>query len=281
MLRFVLVLVLGFISLGAFKAPLERMALYPFDSTHVSPQSLGQGRLSEQEWIAPDGSKLIVWTALPNKGKPVIFYLHGNAGNLANRAGRFVRFLDRGYGLIAPAYRGSSGSDGSPSQKVISADIRHIWRNKQDILPTGDAPIVLYGESLGTGVAITGLLASTATDAEKGAGRPAAVVLEAPFTSIPDVVQGLYPSFSYLADYVTETWDSLRYSNWLIEPLLIIHGTKDELIPIEQGRRIFSAAPTQEKQFITVNGAGHTDLWRSDVLPRLWRFIDAYAVNIP
>ena len=219
------------------------------------------------------GATLVTWVAAPKAGKPVILYFHGNAGNLANRVGRFRRFIARGYGLVAMAYRGSSGSTGRPSQKAITADVRALYRDLDNVLKT-DAPRVLYGESLGSGVVTVALLSSFVIDAEKGAGPPAAVVLEAPYSSILDVALVMSPELEPLSKYLKSTWESAKHAHYIKSPLLVIHGTDDTLIPIGQGRHVYDAAQSTDKQFLAVKGAGHTDLWRSDVLPKLWQFID-------
>ncbi len=254
---------------------LEQRMLYPFDSTRVSPSKLGLTNLKEVTFET-EGAKLVTWVAPPRQGKPVILYFHGNAGNLALRAGRFRRFTERGYGLVAMAYRGSSGSSGTPSQKAITADVRTLYRNLERVLKT-DAPRVLYGESLGTGVVVVGLMSSVVRDAQKGAGPPAAVVLEAPYTSVVDVALNMAPELAPLAKHLTSTWETLAAAAHLTTPLLVIHGTKDDLIPITQGRKVFNAAPARDKIFLEVKGANHNDLWRSDTLPAMWRFIDTYG----
>ncbi len=103
----------------------------------------------------------------------------------------------------------------------------------------------------------------------------AAVVLEAPFTSLKDLATEHYAALAGLAEGLDSQWRSIDVApQALSAPLLVLHGTKDTLIPFTQGQRIFRAASSQSKQFLSVKGAGHTDLWRSDVLPRLWAFID-------
>lgn len=265
---------------------LLRLAIYPFDGTRQPPTDAGLPEVQEVLHDVGDGA-LVVWVADPDPGKPVIFYLHGNAGNLAARAGRFRRFLDRGYGLIAPAYPGSSGSEGTPSEESIKQSIRSVWLAQAKLLPvtnrslSADTPapkVILYGESLGTAVAIA-LLASPVTNADDGFGPPDAVILEAPFTSLKDVALNSYPQLATAMDQLPDLWPSLTLAGGLRDPLLILHGTQDDVIPIAQGRQIFAAAPTQDKDFLSVQGAGHTDLWRSDTVPRLWRFIDRYGVS--
>ncbi len=264
-------------------APLaEQLVLYPFDKTRVAPDDVGLPDVTEHA-LDGDGETLIVWTAPPAKGQPVIFYLHGNAGNLANRAGRFRRFLDRGYGLIALAYPGSSGSTEAPSEDALIKAAAHVWLSKHELLPLSFLPpssskTIVFGESLGAAVAIA-LNASPASDGMKGVDPADAVVLEAPFTSITALAKHHYPSLTPLHGYTEGKWNSLKGVPHIRQPLFIFHGSDDSLIPIEMGRQLHAAAPSEEKQFLEVPGAGHTDLWRTDSVPKLYAFIDQFALR--
>lgn len=248
--------------------PAERVILYPFDNTQVSPTDAGLPQITEHQ-LAVGDSTIIIWTAPPRNGKPVIFYLHGNAGNLANRAGRFRRFTEHGYGLIALAYPGSSGSTGTPSEASLTQVAASVWSAQTSLLPDHRFNTVIYGESLGTAVSLH--LTATATT------PPTAIALEAPFTSIPALADHHYPGTGELAKRLQNQWDSLTAAKSVTVPLFIIHGTNDTLIPIEMGRQIHAAAPSSSKQFLAAKGAGHTDLWRSDTLPKLYAFIDQFA----
>lgn len=251
----------GWLGLGA----LETRAIYPFDGTRVLPGAVGV-KAREMLHIRQNES-MIVWVAQPRAGQPVILYLHGNAGNLASRAGRFQRMIARGYGVIAPAYRGSSGSTGTPSEAAITGDMLSLYGALDAFVP-GLEPghVVIYGESLGTGVALKTVAASGV--------QPAAVVLEAPFTSLPDVVRASVPRMTPLIPRMTSIWDSARHARALRAPLLVLHGDRDDLIPIAQGRAVLKAARATNKSLITVQGAGHHDVWRAPVLRSLWRFIE-------
>jgi len=128
----------------------ERLVVYPLDPRLVSPQDAGEPRLTETKF-----DNMVVWTAAPKRGKPTILYLHGNAGHLSNRVPRFQRLLDRGYGIIAPAYRGGSGSSGWPTEDGIMGDIRALYAalSSGKLTGTPTAPII-YGESIGAAVTI-------------------------------------------------------------------------------------------------------------------------------
>ncbi|QIE47344.1 alpha/beta hydrolase [Pseudohalocynthiibacter aestuariivivens] len=268
-LFFVILTTGGWLSLPA----LEAQAVYPFDSARVSPQAAGAHRVREVVQTR-DGESTIIWVAAPEPGKPVILYFHGNAGNLALRAGRFNHFTTRGYGLIAPAYRGSSGSTGTPSEVTITADMQRLYANLGALIP-GLKPsgVIVYGESLGTGVALK-------LTAAVPRSQPAGVVLEAPFSSLPDVVRASMPRLTPLIPQMTNIWDSATHAKKLRAPLLVLHGRNDPLIPIAQGRAVFDAAGSRQKWFVTVRGAGHHNVWRSTVMPRLWSFIDDQSANM-
>ncbi len=249
---------------------LERRAIYPFDATRISPTAAG---IPAREVVQSRGGvRHILWVAAPQPGKPVILYFHGNAGNLANRAGRFERFLERGYGLVAPAYRGSSGSGGNPSEALVAADMVRLYSDLDDLIPgLTPADVILYGESLGSGVALR-LIADTGE-------QPLGVVLEAPYTSLPYVVRISAPQFASLIPRMQNIWNSAEHAKSLTAPLMVIHGTQDALIPVAQGRAVHAAAGSATNQMVEVQGGGHDDLWRSDVLRQIWAFIDAQALR--
>ncbi|MDU8926619.1 alpha/beta hydrolase [Alisedimentitalea sp. MJ-SS2] len=252
-----------FIALGGIFAfdRLEREMVYPFDATRVDPRDIGL-KLDE-EIFESGGKRLVLWRRSAQPGKPTILYFHGNAGNLAARAGRFQRFLERGYGLVALAYRGSSGSEGSPSEKYLAFDAARLLKRMGNY---ASGQVIIYGESLGSAVALAAI--------DRAGTQPDALVLEAPFTTVREVALTAYPQLEPLIDRMKSKWNSLARISETTAPLLILHGARDELIPIDMGRQLFAAAPSTEKRLLEVEGGHHTDLWRSDVLPVLWRFID-------
>lgn len=246
----------------------ERASVYPLDASRISPSSLGLTSIREVEFAA-NGQALVLWVAAPEHGKPVILYFQGNAGNLANRAERFARIADQGYGLVAMAYRGSGGSTGRASERAIAADASLLYEQIGVILPgTPPERVILYGESLGSG--IVARLAS-----EQAKTPPTALILEAPYTSIRDVAHHHMPWTRALSWTMTNRWETLKHMENVTAPLMILHGDQDAVIPIEQGREVFDQAPGQDKVLLEVAGAGHDDLWRAPVLPRLWAFIDS------
>lgn len=236
----------------------ETAMIYPFDPTYATPEQAGEPRLSETRITTRDGEELIVWQATARHGRPTLMYFPGNSGNLEDRAERFGRLIDRGYGITALAYRGSSGSSGEPEETVLTEDAVRLAQAQPG------RPLVLYGESLGTAVAIK--LAS------KGIGD--ALILEAPFTSFSDVVAFQYPH-EQLDHLLTQRWDSLSSVGSVSQPLLVIHGAHDRLVPIKMGQQIFDRAASAEKYFAQFPGRGHGSLWAMESEEMLYRFLDS------
>lgn len=235
----------------------ETAMVYPFDATHATPEVAGEPRLTEVSFPTGDGEVLVVWRAEAHPGKPTLVYFPGNAGGLKDRAERFRRLIDRGYGVIALAYRGSSGSTGRPDEASLTDDAIALVRAE-----SGN-PLILYGESLGTAVAIK--------LAAEGLGD--ALVLEAPFTSLLDLVENQYPD-EKLDHLVTQRWESLRAVTRVRQPLLVIHGSDDRLVPITMGQLIFDSAASSDKRFVEINERGHAGLWTVEAQEALFDFLD-------
>jgi fermentation-respiration switch protein FrsA (DUF1100 family) len=238
--------------------------IYPFSSTYQTPAEAGEPRLSEYKLSTPDDQTLIIW-AKPAKGrKATIVYFHGNAGNLAGRAQRFNRLLDRGYGVVAMAYRGSGGSTGRPSEDAISRDALLVRDSLAQIL--GQPPmgkIIYYGESLGTGVAVK--LATT--------NPPDALILEAPYTSILNIAASQMPFFP-IRTLLDQRWETDRYIKTVNSPTLVLHGTNDQVIPYAMGKTIFALSPAKHKVMKTLQGGGHAAAFSVEGQTAIYQFID-------
>lgn len=234
----------------------EMAAVYPFDDTYATPAQAGAQGLVETTLKTEDGASLIVWRADAELGQPTVVYFSGNAGALRDRAQRLSQISEAGYGVIAPAYRGSSGSTGTPEEALLVSDAAAVAQG----LPSD---VILYGESLGAAIAIR--------LAAEGIGQ--AVVLEAPFTSLGDLVAAQFPAED-LSGVLTQRWDSLSLMGALSQPLMVIHGETDHVVPQRMGRAIFEAAGSTDKTFVSVSEHGHTGLWTEAVRSDLFTFLD-------
>jgi len=262
---------IGFIAFFGLNR-IERNMIWPLDPTYASPASAGV-TAEEHRLIMHDGTEVITWVAPPAEGKATVLYFHGNAGNLANRAWRYQWFIDQGYGLVAMSYRGSSGSGGRALERRILSDAREVWDRIEELTGTPDSPVVIYGESIGAAVG-TGLAEDLQNDP-----RLAGLVLEAPFTSIPDMIRQKFPQFRHLMFALKNRFPTEQRMSGITTPLMVIHGTHDRVIPFAMGQVVFAAAASPDKQFVEIPGGGHDDTWQSFVMERLDQFLSAAQVS--
>lgn len=211
-----------------------------------------------------DGTELSGWYRQAEPRQPTVLYFHGNAGNISDRADRFRQILDSGFGLMAVSYRGYAGSGGRPSEAALFADALEIY----DWLAERSKLIVILGESLGTGIA-------TYVAAERVAG---ALVLEAPFTAALDMAAATYP-WVPVRLLMRDPFLSREHIRRVEEPVLIIHGGEDRVIPVTQGETLYALAD-EPKELVILAGAGHPDLWENGLWPIVIRFLRTNSVTL-
>jgi fermentation-respiration switch protein FrsA (DUF1100 family) len=182
-----------------------------------------------------------------------ILYLHGNAGNLANRSGLLEVFARFGANVLALDYRGYGQSAGEPSEQGLYLDARAAYDWATARAP--GASLVLLGESLGGGPACQ--LAS-----ERDVGG---VILLSTFTSIADMAALSFPWLP-VRWMVRTRFDNLAKVPRIGAPLLIIHSQRDEVVPFEMGRRLFARA-VEPKRAVWLERAGHNDTFYADEEP--------------
>lgn len=255
------VLAIGYIVAGLGMYIFQRSLIYRPDRQHISPQDAGLAEVSEDILVAPGGARLVAWWAKAKPDQPTLLYFHGNAGRLAERAERIKAFQADGLGVLMLAYRGYSGSTGDPSEAANVADAELAY----DFLAgkgLAKRDIVLFGESLGTGVAV-----------QVAQARPAAgLVLDSPFTSLAAAGQFHYPWLPVLW-LLTDRYDTLSRIGSLHLPLLILHGEADEVVPVAMGRAVFAAA-NEPKKLITFPGATHIHHSQLGSMQRVREFVE-------
>ncbi len=179
----------------------------------------------------------------PAPGQPVYLYLHGNGANLNRRVGRFLRLTADGSGLLAVSWRGYGGSTGSPSEDGLKRDGLAAYDWLAARLPAGR--IVIYGESLGTGVA-TWLAAR----------KPARLLaLDSPYASIVEMAQLRFPFFP-VRPLVRDRFETIREAPQVTIPVVMQHCTRDFVIPLAQAERLASAF-RNSPPFAVIEGRCH------------------------
>ena len=239
----------------------QRQLLYLPDRTRPELAGLGELGVRETMLSTEDGLSLLSWYLPPRPGQPVIAYFHGNGGHIGYRVERLLRFARQGFGVLMLEYRGYGSNPGTPSEAGFYADGRAAldFLDREGVAPNW---LVLYGESLGSGVAVE--LAAQ--------HQVAALILEAPPTSVAEVAQCHFP-YIPAARLVTDRFDSLSRIGRVRAPILVLHGESDRVVPIRYGRTLFHAAP-EPKEAWFIPEAGHEDLARYGALDVVVAFIE-------
>ena len=240
----------------------QRNMMYFPATERIAPVGTALQGVREITVTTAEGHSLYSWYRAARNGQPTILFFHGNGGSVPWRAHRFANADEHGFGLFMVGYPGYGGSGGSPSEAsfMSAAHQAYQWLLDSDVAP-GD--IVIYGESIGTGV---GVQLAANVDAK-------ALVLEAPMSSIADVASALYP-FLPVRALVKDRFESKEYIANIDMPLLIIHGDADTIIPIRFGEKLFDAA-AEPKHFVRLNGAGHNNLNNYNTLGIAANFLGA------
>jgi hypothetical protein len=235
---------------------------FPF-GTPGQPAALGVPEMREIRVRTADGLDLFGWHAPPRAaGAPTVVVFHGNAGNLGMLWFIGRRLIDEGVGVLLAGYRGFEGNPGRPSEQGLYLDGRAAldWLNARGV---ADGDVVLYGLSLGSGVA-----SQIATER-----RVAAVIFEAPFTAMADVGAFHYP-FLPVRWMLLDRFETRARVAGVEAPLLVVHGDRDEVIPFAQGAAVFAAA-REPKRFVRIAGGRHNDLWERGAGEAIARFAAA------
>lgn len=245
-------------------AALQQFLIYHPDRQRVSPKEAGLTNVVEREITTPDGNTVLAWWSPPASGRPSVLYFHGNAGSLADRTGRIRRFQEAGLGIFMMTYRGYGGSTGRPTERDNVADGRRAF---DALVGEGiDAKrIFIFGESLGTGVAVQ------VGEKKKGAG----LILDAPYTSLLDLARLHYP-YLPAGTFLRDRYDTIRHIENVTMPLLVVHGAQDAIIPISMGEAVLKAAQGQ-KTFIRIDEAGHLNHDAAGSFDRIISWIDHHA----
>lgn len=225
----------------------QRQLLYHPGRAIELPAAYGLTEFEEVFIPSQDGVKLQCWHHPPRSGYPLVVYFHGNAGHLGDRAATYDALQEAGFGVLALSYRGYGKSAGEPSEQGLYADARAVLRFARDTLLHPEARTLLFGESLGTGVAV-----QMATETAVGG-----LALQAPYTSVADRAAELY-FYVPVRLLLKDVFDSAAKVASVRAPLLVLHGERDEVIPAAHGKRLLEAA-TGPKRGVFFPAISHND----------------------
>lgn len=208
------------------------------------------------------------WYRAPINGKQTLVFFHGNASNHLGNAYKAAPYLNKGYGFLSVGYPGYGGNAGKPSEQSLYAAARAGLSYLMEALETPPEDIVLYGESLGTGVAVQMGLDFDGLQA---------IILESPYTSLPDVAATRY-FFVPVHILMKDKFNSLKKVQGLKTPLLIMRGGQDTVIPPAFGQKLYDAA-NAPKDIIQFDAYGHNNMPIEAMALKVEQFLNGLTDN--
>lgn len=263
-LKYSLYCVLAYLAIIAFMYFYQRNMMYFPDETMPDIKTSEVKGVEEVQVQTSDNLTLTAWyRPSQNPEAPVLIWFHGNGLNHAYRDTRIVPFVDAGYSVLLASYRGYAGNPGKTTEEGIYKDARAWISFLKNNLNKDAQNTVLYGESLGSGVAVQ--MASEYPDVR-------ALVLEAPYNSTVAVGQFrfLWLPVSLLME---DRFESDQKIGKLTMPKLIIHGTEDRIIPLKFGQALYNAA-AQPKEMKIIDGANHLNLMEFGAYDQVIEFLE-------
>ena len=187
-----------------------------------------------------DNIELLGWYHEKNlKDYKTLVYFHGNAGSLENRIHKLNHFQDMNINFLIIAWRGFNGNKGKPSERGLYVDGKSAidWLKKKGV---DEKNLILYGESLGTGVA-THLAQNK---------NYAGVILETPFTSMVDAAKNFYP-YIPINLLLKDKFENFKKVKNINTPILVMHGEVDQIVPFSMGKKIYEIANNPKYSYFT------------------------------
>tara|TARA_B100000886_G_C20415290_1_gene489011 strand:- start:780 stop:1580 length:801 start_codon:yes stop_codon:yes gene_type:complete len=192
-----------------------------------------------------------------------ILFLHGNAGNLFNRSYKLNRLNELNLNVLIISWRSFSGNPGKPNEINLYGDAKKAvkWLNDRGVETEN---IILYGESLGTGVAV-----------ELGQNNKFnSIILESPYTSMVKAAKIYYP-YLPVKILLKDKYESEKKIKNIETPILIMHGKKDNIVPFYMGKKLFETA-NKPKKFLQIDEDDHMLSFNDNLLLEIKNFINKY-----
>ena len=228
----------------------KRYVFFPTSEIEMTPAHVG---LDYEDLFFPTANEnLLHGWYVPGSGNGTWLWFHGNGGNIGHRVTELALLHHRlGVDLLIFDYQGYGRSQGTPSERGTYQDARAALAYLQQHQGRDAGPVVYYGHSLGTAIAV-----------ELAVERPpSGLVLVSPFTSASDLS---HLAFSWLpvSWLIKDRYNTLSRIPSVRSPLLIMHGTQDELVPVSHGENLFQAA-AEPKSYLALPEAGHNDTFEA------------------
>jgi len=243
------VILLFLLSYGVFLVSCERRIIYhpyKYPEGNWSPSSSLVSK-EDVHFISGDGVRLHGWYISSKSSNATLLWFHGNAGNITHRLVNIEALKPLDLDIFIFDYRGYGKSEGEPNEEGIYLDSQaaYDWLVKvKRIIPE---KIILFGRSLG------GICAVEVASKNPVAG----IILESVFPSAGKMARKMFPVLP-LGWAIKSKFNAIGKVPNLKIPKLFLHGTRDQIVPYNLGRELFSAA-ADPKIFYDIEGAGHND----------------------
>ena len=236
--RILITLILLYLGVLAAAFFAQRNFIYfPPNNYHVPPETMAEIKTE---------SGLVGWYSAAKHDRPTVMVFHGNASYMDSNLYIYQDLQAAGYGVWAVGYAGYPGNSGTAAQENIVAGAAEQVVALQEL---GVTKIVFYGTSLGSGVA-----AQLALKHE-----PDLLILDAPFYSMTDMSRRHMP-FLPTSLLLKDKWESGKTLEEMDLPLIWIHGTRDRIVPISQGQKLYDSYDGPKSGHV-IRGANHINTW--------------------
>ncbi len=250
----------------------HKSLIYQFDETPASPEAVGIVGLRHESFLSPDGQMIRAWISQPVGDAPVMLFFPGNFSSSIASVKKLLPFVERCYGIAVLEYQGMGGAPGVPSEHNFRADARELYDQLDTLMGHHIAAErrVLYGFSLGTGVAIPLALERKA----------AALVLESPFASLTDFFTRKFRGLPMNWLMRSERYDMLAPVAALNIPTMLLRGELDNAIPVFSFDALAQSASPQTiiKRY---PAAGHADLAKHGAVEDILDFVQKNTSAAP
>lgn len=275
--RWVMLLTVPYLGGVLMIAWMQRSLIYhPYPAKELPAQiaALTPGRVHNVTTKTEDDLELRGWLVLPAghsakseeelkdklaQGRPLTLYFGGNAANRSYRLLEIETLSEAGSDVLIVDYRGYGDSQGEPTEEGLARDSRAVWKFATETLKVESSRIVLYGESLGGGVATR-----LAQECCQKQTPPAGLILRSTFNSLTGAAS-FHFSWLPVRWLLIDRFPSEDRIHDVTCPILQFHGRRDTIVPIALGYELFESAPEESsngrpKRFVELLRADHNDV---------------------
>ena len=254
-------MILSALFMSSCNSLINKMTFHP--DRDVLPTEQLPANVQEVYFETGDGVEIHAYYLENRSSDRILIYFHGNAGNISHRLTDLITIHSFNINVLGVSYRGYGKSRGKPSEAGIYLDGSAALEYATKVLGYNTGSVVLLGRSIGTAVAI-----HISQKIDLGG-----LVLVTPLTSAKK--HACASGLGLISPLAGNAFNNIEKIGSVVCPTLVVHGNKDNVIPIEMGRRIFDKT-VAEKRFAEIEGAGHNDLstiYRATYWPPIHEFI--------